>query len=940
MKRFISLMLVLFLMASMITVTHAAELGGGGYNFVCADGGRYLNVYAGKDADGTNVCVWERDGSPEQNYTISDCGGGKYKLHPASSSSRVIDVNRGNSYDNPLKAGLNVDLWRTNDAPAQEFYITHVGNNLYKIELAALSGHVLQANNPNKNNGNVTLERYTGASNQHWKILKNGSQVTEPCRHNNTSNKNEKTTFSKKDNDYHTITITYDEVCNDCGKTINANQKQANSEKHSMSNNVCDKCGYEVLVVEQPKDTNKECLHSNTYYELENETYKSVDESSHKVTKQYFTYCSDCNKLLNKDKKETITEKHSISGGACLKCEYMEQKDEQEECKHKNTVENMIGGNSTYEKKNSEKHVVIEYYNITCNDCKTITNEKFEKRREENHFFSNGECVCGYKEIKHERTVSDGLYNIKNAYSGYMMNVYAGKDSNGTKVTVWENDLSNDQKIYISYQGDGKYLLKYNASQNGRVIDVNRGESLNASIDSGDKIDIWTSDDLEAQLFYINDCGNGSYTFELVSKPGCIIAPNGTNAAKTNGSQLILTEDRNESYQKWNIVTTSTIRKTAYVYNTDGARLNVRSSYSTNSSIVTKISEYETITVIGEKISGFYPVEYNGYTGYAHSDYITFSVPQREEKITAWVYKTGNDNLNVRSAAVIASGNIIGKFSPNQQITVLGRTVQNGFYKVKYGNQTGYVSAAYVSFTKPVATTPSKPTSSNTSSTTAANNAINNAQSSASNGFGKVEFVKANLELWRSVLDGERQATEAVYDVIYSINARSAVQNALGVSVNAVIQLNPSKLLDVFSEEAVVGVMSMVVTNEYYRTAQTCHNNFTQQSKNISTVSQATKVYESYRDALAYYRATRAFHMDTVNEYSKKGTYTKRMLDTFCVALATSSVPASELKTLTKAATYVTTTGQLLNLYKGNCIGTDEIQKTRTQWNNIWVKVK
>lgn len=121
-------MLVLFLMASMITVTHAAELGGGGYNFVCADGGRYLNVYAGKDADGTNVCVWERDGSPEQNYTISDCGGGKYKLHPASSSSRVIDVNRGNSYDNPLKAGLNVDLWRTNDAPAQEFYITHVGN--------------------------------------------------------------------------------------------------------------------------------------------------------------------------------------------------------------------------------------------------------------------------------------------------------------------------------------------------------------------------------------------------------------------------------------------------------------------------------------------------------------------------------------------------------------------------------------------------------------------------------------------------------------------------------------------------------------------------------------------------------------------------------------------------------------------------------------------
>lgn len=161
------------------------------------------------------------------------------------------------------------------------------------------------------------------------------------------------------------------------------------------------------------------------------------------------------------------------------------------------------------------------------------------------------------KPTSRTKTVNDGLYNIKNASSGYMMNVYAGKDSNGTKVTMWQNDNSNDQKIYISHQGDGKYLLKYNSSSNGRVIDVNRGNSMSASIDEGDKIDIWTPNDPEAQLFYINDCGDGKYMFELVAKPGYVISPVSASAAKTNGAQLELKSNANADYQKWYIVTPS-----------------------------------------------------------------------------------------------------------------------------------------------------------------------------------------------------------------------------------------------------------------------------------------------------------------------------------------------------------------------------------------------
>lgn len=145
-----------------------SSISEGIYNIACVDGGRYLNVYAGTDRDGTNVCVWDNDGSPEQKMKIVHRGGNKYALYPQSSNGRVIDANRGNSLKNPLQAGNNIDLWQTNDTPAQEWYFTDRGNGKYSIELAAASGLVISCDNPWSNNGNCSLQKYSGSNNQLW----------------------------------------------------------------------------------------------------------------------------------------------------------------------------------------------------------------------------------------------------------------------------------------------------------------------------------------------------------------------------------------------------------------------------------------------------------------------------------------------------------------------------------------------------------------------------------------------------------------------------------------------------------------------------------------------------------------------------------------------------------------------------------------------------
>lgn len=155
-----------------------SSINEGIYNFECVEGGRYLNVYAGNDWDGVNVCVWDKDGSREQNMKIVHRGGNKYAFYPQSSNGRVIDANRGNSYNNPLQAGNNIDLWQTNDTPAQEWYLIDRGGGKYSIELAAARGLVISCDNPWANNGNCSLQAYNGANNQLWYLKRTDGGAT------------------------------------------------------------------------------------------------------------------------------------------------------------------------------------------------------------------------------------------------------------------------------------------------------------------------------------------------------------------------------------------------------------------------------------------------------------------------------------------------------------------------------------------------------------------------------------------------------------------------------------------------------------------------------------------------------------------------------------------------------------------------------------------
>ncbi len=126
-----------------------------------------LNVYAGYDSDGTNICLWEKDGSPEQRFKIVSSSNG-YKLEALCATRRVLDAYRNPS--NQLVSGCNADIWTANDDEAQNLVIS--GNSSgYTICLASNPTLALTANSIEEQ-GNVTFSTLTNANNQKWLFVR------------------------------------------------------------------------------------------------------------------------------------------------------------------------------------------------------------------------------------------------------------------------------------------------------------------------------------------------------------------------------------------------------------------------------------------------------------------------------------------------------------------------------------------------------------------------------------------------------------------------------------------------------------------------------------------------------------------------------------------------------------------------------------------------
>lgn len=130
--------------------------------------------------------------------------------------------------------------------------------------------------------------------------------------------------------------------------------------------------------------------------------------------------------------------------------------------------------------------------------------------------------------------------------------------------------------------------------------------------------------------------------------------------------------------------------------------LNFRSGPSTSHSIIGSLQKGQQVEYISESGS-WAKVKYNGVTGYVHGDYLTKSTStgiSTSQGTTQYVNSTSG--LNVRSGAGTTYSKL-GTLEYKEKVTVL--STSNGWAKINYKGQAGYVSSSYLQSTVPSGST-------------------------------------------------------------------------------------------------------------------------------------------------------------------------------------------------------------------------------------------
>ena len=112
----------------------------------------------------------------------------------------------------------------------------------------------------------------------------------------------------------HKVVEYVETVCEDCGYTIDTNERER-TEPHNFENNICVDCGYKKQ---------SSCPHTDTedVIVIDAREYENTGSSSvHKVTDEILVYCNDCGEQT--DTKYKKTEKpHNFENNVCVDCGY------------------------------------------------------------------------------------------------------------------------------------------------------------------------------------------------------------------------------------------------------------------------------------------------------------------------------------------------------------------------------------------------------------------------------------------------------------------------------------------------------------------------------------------------------------------------------------------------------------------------------------------
>ena len=192
-----------------------------------------------------------------------------------------------------------------------------------------------------------------------------------------------------------------------------------------------------------------------------------------------------------------------------------------------------------------------------------------------------------------------------------------------------------------------------------------------------------------------------------------------TKAAETETAETKAAEPEKTQQDKESAASYTDVNETVWATYS----VSIRSAASTDADKLDVLVGSYSITRTGVGDNGWSKVDYNGQTGYIKSEYLTTTKPaaasdstqqttEKKQETKETVYATAGVNIRAKASA---DADVIGTLIAGYSITRTSDS--NGWSKVDYNGQTGYIKSDYLTTTKPQVTESNQTSSSsNTSS--------------------------------------------------------------------------------------------------------------------------------------------------------------------------------------------------------------------------------
>lgn len=261
------------------------------------------------------------------------------------------------------------------------------------------------------------------------------------------------------------------------------------------------------------------------------------------------------------------------------------------------------------------------------------------------------------------------------------------------KVTGFEDEISGMETFYVCTGEDGALYLNKGEATEAELEYIQTVSLQEDVVELYNRVTVECSDTFannEALYYYIQEIVNEVQKAtgeELAAQIASESAEEDESEEGTQeGTQVQPTEesDENESGE------TVEVASTEPVYAKATTTVNVRSSDSENADKIDKVTGGTKVEVLEQKVNGWSRVLVNGKEGYIKSEYLNVISVVSE---TAIGTVTATANVNVRENPS-EDATRLGTLAGGTQVNLLAE--ENGWCKINYNGQVGYVKADYV----------------------------------------------------------------------------------------------------------------------------------------------------------------------------------------------------------------------------------------------------